>query len=234
MDIGDFSKPENDHHEASGLEFEWFVEQSKRGLRAMLGVGISTGFCVLMFFHEMEMIAFLKSLRWEVNPDMNYAEQLDARGAIIGAGYLTSMLIGGIFFIRWLHHLHLRLRKLEEVSWGEQQAIWSWFIPILNFYRPVQIVRRSFQAMVPAAKQGGTDAIVIFWWVCFVASNAISRMASRISNPFDPDPELEELIESSVMENIGSAVFIVCGLLCIWMIQQLRQKVVQESPKTLA
>lgn len=120
-----------------GSDSEWFREHSKRGYIAIIGVAIATGCCALMFFHEMEMIAFLKSLRWDVNPDMNYAEQLDANAVTIAIGYLLSLLIGGIFFIRWLHHLHLRLRRLEEVPWGEQQAIWSWIVPFLNLYRPV-------------------------------------------------------------------------------------------------
>jgi hypothetical protein len=233
MERDQLISPESTHQEVSALDVEWYGEHVRRGHRAIIGVAIATGFCVLMFFHEMEMIAFLKSLRWDVNPDMDYAEQLDAYASAIAIGYLLSLLIGGIFFIRWLHHLHLRLRRLEEVPWGEQQAIWSWIVPFLNLYRPVQIVRRSFQAMVPAAKQGGTDALIIFWWVCFVASNGISRMASRISGPFDPDPELEELIESSVLDHIGTAVFTVCGMLCIWMIHQLRKKIVAPSPEVI-
>lgn len=227
-------RTENANQGVPGLDSEWFREHSKRSHRAIIGVAIATGFCVLMFFHEMEMIAFLKSLRWDMNPDTDYAEQLDAYAATIATGYLVSLLIGGIFFIRWLHHLHLRLRKIQEVPWGEQQAIWSWIVPFLNLYRPVQIVRRSFQAMVPAAKQGGTDTLIVFWWVCFVAYYGISRMASRISRPFDPDPELEELIKSTVLDHIGTAVFTVCGLLCIWMIDQLRRKIIPPSPEAIA
>lgn len=67
-----------------------------------------------------------------------------------------------------------------------------------------------------------------------MAYSGISRMASRISRPFDPDPELEELIESTVLDHIGTAVFTVCGLLCIWMIYQLRRKIIPPSPETIA
>lgn len=218
----------------SGLSQEWYDEHSRRGLWAMIAVGIVTGMCFFMFSHQREMTAFLKSLRWDTNPDLNYAEQLDATGALIGGSWLLALLVAGIFFIRWLHHLHLGLRRQEEVPWGKQQAIWSWIIPILNLFRPVQIVRRSLRAMVPKASQIGTDAIVIFWWICWLASNGIFNLSNRTSNQFDLNPDLEDLISSSVMDQFGTALLIASGLLGIWMIQQLRRHVTPQFIQTSA
>jgi hypothetical protein len=65
-----------------------------------------------------------------------------------------ALLVGGLFFLPWLHVTYRRARELASTHELEEQ--WSrgpvvgFFIPILNFWRPYQALRALDRALDPS------------------------------------------------------------------------------------
>lgn len=95
-----------------------------------------------------------------------------------------------IFFLIWLHRSYKNLdplgaRHLEHTpGW----AVGYWFIPILNLFKPFQVVRDIWNESDPDVDPemgflsggGGTPALLGVWWALWLSSNIIANASSRM------------------------------------------------------
>jgi hypothetical protein len=64
----------------------------------------------------------------------------DRRQQLVAVAQLAALVVGAIFFLRWFQRAYANLRPLgAEPKHSSGWAIGYWFIPILNFFRPVQM-----------------------------------------------------------------------------------------------
>ena len=84
-----------------------------------------------------------------------------------GTGLLW--ILAAAFFIAWLH----RAYKLDSLAWstsyGTGWAIGSWFVPILNLFRPKQIARLARQLSAPCDRRLAhtPSALLDLWWAAW-------------------------------------------------------------------
>ena len=189
----------------------WILTLNKRKNLVIAGTVIVTIISIPMFMHETVVIDFLKSLRDTSYPDLDMADEIDSKSATIAGFWLLAYIPTGIFAVRWLHHIHMELRRHEEVSWGRHQAFWGWIIPILSLYRPVQILRRFLETLQESNARQTADSISIFWWICWTAGGILSP----VSNLLNPNPSIDELLTSTYMEHFATGFLILAGPLFV-------------------
>jgi hypothetical protein len=98
-------------------------------------------------------------------------------------------ILTAVFFIAWLHRAYKNLRPLgaELLRFGPGWAIGSWFVPIMNLFRPKQIVNDVWRGSDPALadRVGWIDAPVPFvftlWWIAYLAAEFVGTVAGRLS-----------------------------------------------------
>ena len=193
---------------------DWILTLNKRKNLVIVGTVIVCLISIPMFMHETVLIDFLKSLRTTYNPDTDMADEIDSKTSTISGYFLLAYIPTGIFAVRWLHHIHMELRRREKVSWGEHQAFWGWIIPILAWYRPVQILRRFLATLQKSAAQQSADSVSIFWWICWTAFGILSSVANRYVL-WNGDPSIDELIIGAYWDHFATGFLIVSGPLFV-------------------
>ena len=89
--------------------------------------------------------------------------------------FLTGLVIGqvaSLIFIQWSTCVHQNLPALgaRNLEFSSREAVWSWFIPFVHFYRPYQVMREVWLASDPGSMTrrrrptGSSSALVDWWW----------------------------------------------------------------------
>ncbi|MGH3080325.1 MAG: DUF4328 domain-containing protein [Gaiellaceae bacterium] len=177
-----------------------------------------------------DVIAVLSGLREYVllerlETELVTAEELEAsdrRQQVVAFSQLAVYAFAAIFFIRWLHRAYANIVPLgaQYPRYSTGTAIWSWFVPILNLWRPKQVINDVWRASDPEAPvdQGDTwqqkDPPLLYgvWWTAWVlltlAYNADFRIYLRAET-------LDELQFSSLFTVVTDGASVLAALLAI-------------------
>ena len=104
-------------------------------------------------------------------------------GCVSGIGSLVSFILMMVWFYR--SHKNLQSFNTMGLKYSPGWAVGSWFIPILNLFRPFQITHEIWTASDPEAstvswKQGKYSPVTIAWWISNLVYYGLS-LASSIS-----------------------------------------------------
>jgi hypothetical protein len=124
--------------------------------------------------------------------DVITQDELDAndiRQILIGLLYFAAFVLTVVMFIRWFKRAYENLVPLgvEYLRFGPRWAIWSWFVPFLNLWRPKQIANDIWRGSDPDAprdqgtswQSGSVPGLVQWWWGVFIVSNFVDNFALR-------------------------------------------------------
>ena len=108
------------------------------------------------------------------------------RQAVLTLAFFLAVLIAAIFFIAWLRRAYANLRALgvESLRFGTGWAVGAWFVPILNLFRPVQIVNDVWRGSHPYLedRHGWRDArvpqLIGLWWGAWIVSYVVGTVAT--------------------------------------------------------
>lgn len=144
---------------------------------------------------------------------------------------LTVFLVVFVAF-PYLSLLHRASRNLLPLKSEQQKHTPEWgvlhhFIPIMNFFRPGQVLMELYRGSDPDVptddtsiwkKQGKVRAIVFLWWILWIAS----WIFNPITVPrFVNAQSLEELISANDLLILSDVLLIVLGVVAILMLRQL-------------
>ena len=90
----------------------------------------------------------------------------------------TLWFAGAIVFIMWLYRAYQNVDATDpgRRRYGYGWAISGWFVPILNFWRPKQIVNDIWRA---GQNPGDPGFLLIAWWLLWIANGFVSSSARR-------------------------------------------------------
>jgi uncharacterized protein DUF4328 len=142
------------------------------------------------------------------------ANATDDRQAAIGGAQFALLIVTAVLFIRWFKRAYENVDALGRIRrFGTGWAVGSWFVPILNLWRPKQIANDIWSAS--GWSPGG---LMTLWWVLFVISNWVGGVAGRLLLQADT---VEQLRSASTAYAIGDAVDIAAALLAIWVVRTI-------------
>ena len=148
---------------------------------------------VSVVFGFLEVQLWDRLLAGEDVPDAQL-EANDTRVAMIGLGQLAVWIACAIAFISWMHRAYENIRSLPPgyQRYGTGWTIGAWFVPILNFFRPKQMINDIWSSGTPA---GYPPAWLMVWWIGFLISGTLSRIATP---NLAEDATLEEVRTDSI------------------------------------
>ena len=125
------------------------------------------------------------------------------------------LLLGtGICFLVWTYRLNRNLRVfgVTGLKFTPGWAVGYFFIPVISLWRPYQIFQEIWQASDPGpAPRSGqawqnlpVPALLGFWWVLWMISNVVDRLAAQ--SPNDPESEMVSAVFSLVSAILAVAV----------------------------
>ncbi len=96
-----------------------------------------------------------------------------------------SQICVGIVFIAWFYSAYKRLREIgrQDLRFGPGWAIGSWFVPILSFWRPKQIMNDIWRGTFSrSARDWDLEPVPIgvhLWWGAWLSSAILSYVYIR-------------------------------------------------------
>ncbi len=110
------------------------------------------------------------------------------------AGYILSMffpavsclsslgsMISFILLMVWFHHSYRNLASYNNMGlkYSAGWAVGSFFVPLLNLFRPYQIAQEIWTASDPEAstvgwKQSKISLVIIFWWISMLSYSGVT------------------------------------------------------------
>jgi hypothetical protein len=105
----------------------------------------------------------------------------DRRVRTIGIVQFIAFLAGAIVFIRWLRAAYRNADALAPGvrRYGHGWAIGAWFVPILNLWRPKQIVNDIWEASTLPGDGRRPPVLLLAWWLSWIAGFLLGRAATR-------------------------------------------------------
>lgn len=154
------------------------------GLLFMISAGISW-VAVGYDFSEIRL-ALLHSAGASLGPETRLA--YDTMGAIVWTAQLVILGVTGAFFLVWLHRVRVNVRALgvRRLAYPRQWTVLGFLIPLLNAFRPYQVVREIWQASDPSTgdpigwKRVPAPRRIAIWWGLFVCYFVLEGLAATV------------------------------------------------------
>ena len=153
------------------------------------------------------------------------AESNDTRQRIIAIFSLIAYIISIVTFISWFRRAYYNLHsKIENLDNSEAAAAYSWFIPIVNLYKPQNIMKEIFEETELFLEQNiekynapTNISKVQLWWTFWIVVNILSNIQFRMSLNADT---IDELINSNIFSMVISILSIPLAIVTINVIKE--------------
>ena len=149
-----------------------------------------------------------------------FATSNDNREQAIGIIQIIVFAVSALTFIQWFRrayfNLHLRVNRLSH---SEGWAAGCWFVPIVNLFRPYQIMKELFQATHLFLKKNEAHTrehlsmpSLGLWWIFWIINWFVGRFVFKYSMKAET---IEELTRSTIAQLISNAIGIVLAIITI-------------------
>jgi len=145
------------------------------------------------------------------------------RFLLIGVVLLTA-----VFFLMWIHRAHKNLTALgaAELKYSPGWAVGSFFIPVLNLFRPYQVVTEIWKASASRARRRGginwtneqTPVFLNLWWALWLISGFLDSLSTFLV--FGTGQGQQQLIASRY-RLVYDVVSISCAALAITVVLRI-------------
>ena len=144
----------------------------------------------------------------------------DNREQAIGIIQLIVFAVSAITFIQWFRRAYFNLHlRVNHLSHSEGWAAGCWFVPIINLFRPYQIMKELFQAThfflkrneVHTTEQLSTASLGL-WWTFWIIDRFFGQFVLKYSLKADT---IDELTTSTIAQIISNGIGIVLAIITI-------------------
>jgi hypothetical protein len=168
------------------------------------------------------------------------ADANDVRQGLI-ALLRTAMFIGTVIvFLLWSHRAHRNLPALgaANLRFKPRDAVIYFFIPIMNLFRPYQVMKEIWYASHPTAElpKNGRPSIAVlgWWWGLFLYSNWIAGRAFRLSWGAETLSELKRASGASLFSDLMDIPAAVLAIALVHMVNRRQEEKHAEVERSVA
>ena len=156
---------------------------------------------------------------------IEYATSNDNREQVIGIIQIIVFVVSAITFIQWFRRAYFNLHlRVNHLSHSEGWAAGCWFVPIVNFFRPYQIMKELFQATHLFLKRNEVHTREHFsittlslWWTFWIIDRLFGQFVFKYSMKAET---LEELTTSTIAQIVGNGIGIVLAIVTVKVIKE--------------
>ncbi len=166
----------------------------------------------------------LQSVASGESVSMETANANDLREQIIAILYVIVYIISAVTFIQWFRRAYFNLhQKVNHLKQPEGWAAGSWFVPILCWFKPYQIMKELYEETKELLKNKGlnistnlTSSALGWWWTLFLINSFLGQFIFRYSMKAET---IDELTTSTIAGMIGNIVGIPLALITVKVIK---------------
>jgi len=185
---------------------------------------------ILSIYSDVLELDLLKRIERGTDYTLEELDANDSRQSLIAIFYAVVSIISIVVFLNWFRRAYGNLHrlKIKNLNESESSAVWYWFIPILNLYKPVKIMSEihnetlDYISNKSTVKNGGVISLLItIWWVLHIVVNVISNIVLRYA--WKSDDSVSAMINSTESYIFTEALRIIESLIVIFMVYKISQ-----------
>lgn len=159
----------------------------------------------------------------------------DMRQQTIAILQLAAYVITAVFFLIWIYRAQRNLPALgiRRPQYSPAWAVGWFFVPILNLFRPYDVVKELWKETNPDVGVSDTflkqyssttkpysskSMLIGLWWGFWIASGIVARVASRLSSE---SSGINEVIAGTWVSMASDALSIVGTLFAILIVKEI-------------
>jgi hypothetical protein len=115
----------------------------------------------------------------------------DMRQKIVGLLWMVARVGSYITFLMWFHRAHRNLPSLgsRDLKYSPGWAVGAWFVPILNLFRPYQIMGEIWRGSDPEnvrldsqyQQYAPGSSLVGWWWALWIIMFLANQIARKLA-----------------------------------------------------
>lgn len=177
------------------------------------------GLRALALLNRIRIVGMIARHEWVSQGSANRADSW-VRGT--GGIWVLLFVVTIVVWCVWQHRSHTAAREL--VAGMELSAAWavgSWFVPIVNYFKPFQAMRELWRASLgaPAWRTQPTWSVLGWWWATWLGFNVLGSLQSTAGGA-----DLEAIRRSDVIGLLSVTLGIVAALLAVQIVRQVSSR----------
>jgi len=170
-------------NQAAPLQADQYQIPAARRTAIAILIALATGLGLVTIFFLLaypEAISAATTGEEEITDDM---------ALILVIGMLALLQVGAVlaYFIVFLSWLYRCYKNLSHIGGAVPRytpgwAVGGWFVPIMNLFRPAQVMSDILQYSSPLDRDGLPQVrkgLLTLWWTLFLVSGFVGNVASR-------------------------------------------------------
>ncbi|MBC7459974.1 MAG: DUF4328 domain-containing protein [Thermoleophilia bacterium] len=194
----------------------------------ILAMVASVAACI-SYFMEWRLLGEFQRGNFSVaKADANDLRQKVISWIGVGIQILTVIALAG-----WLRRITLNLRPMVvgPLRYGPRWAALGWFVPILGFWRPKQVINQAWRVTTPGVpppskrrEKANVPGIYAAWWALFLVAGFALRAASRSTGT-----SIENLKSNDVGSIVAEVLWLGAAVLAITVVSKLTARQVDRA-----
>jgi hypothetical protein len=139
---------------------------------------------------------------------------------ILATPQLLATLAKYALFLSWIYLVAKKLSSTDRIQlrYTPAGSVVCFFIPILSFVRPVQVLKDFWHAgMTDGTRK--TPPVILCWWVLFIVSSFFGVLVFQVSvNPFF---SFDDIARTGILSAVSDATAIPCDFLGILIVRRI-------------
>lgn len=148
----------------------------------------------------------------------------ESRQLIIEIIYWIASVLSAVTFILWFRRAYYNLHELVEgLTYDEGWAAGSWFVPIINVYRPYVIMKELYletKNLLTSKKiefnQNFNTASLSYWWGLWIITMFIGNIVTRYSESAET---LDVFAAWTLLSMVLNVIMIPCSIITVKVIK---------------
>ncbi|MEV0282015.1 DUF4328 domain-containing protein [Streptomyces sp. NPDC050610] len=205
------------------------VLRSPAGLATAVTVllGLVAACDLFAIYADFSVYSVLDSLLSATEGELKRADRLyELAGRLQGWGTVATAVV----FIVWFHRVrgNAEIFTQDICTLGRGWSIGGWFVPLANLWLPFRVAAETWQASAPQTPEGAlrevSRAPVRAWWVLWLLSVAVGRMATTFYNRADTPDTLQQAVGTVMFADLLDLAAALLAILFVRKLSRMQQE----------
>lgn len=200
-------------------------DNASRSKNALIFFAVLAGIDVLSIGFSFYQNSVLKGYELGEYSD-DYITNLDYASIFLSLLQFTCIITIIILFISWFRRAYGNLIRLKiGMNYTENTAVWGYFIPFINWVRPVKTMKEIYIKTQKAIQAYDTTLVldkntnfIVLWWVIYITNGIVGNFASRAMKSA---LTIDEFIDANNFYIVSDLIDILSVALAVIVIQKI-------------
>ncbi|NAS25680.1 DUF4328 domain-containing protein [Herbidospora sp. NEAU-GS84] len=134
-------------------------------------------------------------------------------------GVNATFVLAGIMFVVWLYRVRDNAEQMSTLP-QRRATPWlffGWFVPIVSFWFPKQIVDDIWRASDPRGRRPGV--LMMIWWILWLVTVFLGNASARVA--YSDEENAMAIRVGSLLDVATYPLVVVCGVLAVVIVRRI-------------